>query len=388
MLSILTLKPFDTVLKYGQLVLFLIILQGCSKNRDISRPPRVTQIMFKQEVITLSLGHATELKVFHLPAELKAPGYEWSVADRNVARVENGMVHGLKLGETEVTVSAGGLGLTARIKIRVVGPQTVESVSLNVQQTTVTIGEEVRLLARILPENSTDQRLVWSSDDPQVASVDQGMVLGLKEGTTVIRVSTVDGQKSATCQVTVKPVQVRNIFLSVADLSLAVGQEYVLGATVLPDQAKDKSLKWNSSNISVATVDQQGRVTARAKGTAIIWAISAANPGVQAAVQVVVLNPEDLVFIQVTASAKVVVNGYVSADLSGLIENGYAAPIQLISFEVLSHTGEVVIGDYQSTVISPSIQHRHTSMIRNVYRPYIRYVFEINGRRYQRRVDI
>ncbi|WP_316819281.1 Ig domain-containing protein [Pedobacter nyackensis] len=473
MRTILTSRYLFTILRYGQILFLLIMLQGCSKNRDVPRPHRVTQILFKQEVITLNLGDAAELKVFHLPADVKAPGYEWSVADGSVARVENGMVHGLKPGETEVTATAKGLGLTARIKIRVlpvlpqslrlqaektsltvgeetqiiyeiepqelsgpdqveiewsssdetvcrvsdgkvlavgaglaevtatikgtavkgsltfqVDPLAVESVSLDFQQTTVTIGAGIRLLARVLPENATDRRLVWTSEDPQVALVDQGIVLGVKEGTTTIRVSTVDGQKSASCRMTVKPVQVQRILLSKTDLSLVVGQEHLLAATVLPDQAKDKSLKWNSSNTSVATVDQRGGIMARGKGTAIIWAVSAANPRVQTACQVVVLNPEDLVFIQVTASAKVTVNGYVSADLAGLIENGYSVPVRLISFEVMSHAREVVIGDYQATIISPSIQHRHTSMIRNVYRPYIRYVFEIDGKQYQRRVEI
>jgi hypothetical protein len=140
--------------------------------------------------------------------------------------------------------------------------------------------------------------------------------------------------------------------------------------------------------MSVATVDQQGKVLGLGKGTAIITAVSSSNPRIQSAYQVNVVNPEDMVFIQVTASSKVSVNGYVSANLSGLIENGYSSPIQLISFEVMSHTGEVVIGDYQFTVISPSIQHRHTSVVKNVFRPYIRYVFELNGRRYERRVEI
>ena len=91
----------------------------------------------------------------------------------------------------------------------------------------------------------------------------------------------------------------------------------------------------------MATVDQRGRVVAIGKGTAIIWAISMSNPGVQTAFQTLVLNPEDMIFTQVTSTSKVSMDGYVSASLSGLMENGYSVPVQLISFEVLSHTGEV-----------------------------------------------
>ncbi|MFA4868898.1 MAG: Ig-like domain-containing protein [Pedobacter sp.] len=462
-------QPF----RYGGILLLLIILSACSRNGDIPRPTRITQIQFKENLLTVAAGSSAELKVLHSPSELNPPGYDWSVSDASVANVENGKVYGLKVGETEVSVLARGLGLTARIKIRVVpvlpkvlrlqaektslslGEETlitysidppevtdpdkleiewsssdetvckvsggkvltvgagtadvvaqikgtaitgtlriqvalvpVESVSLNLQQVYVTVGAGTRLVSRILPANATDQRLTWSSDDPQVATVIQGTVLGVKEGTTTIRVSTVDGGKTASCQVTVTPVQVERIILSSPTLSLAVAQEHTLTATVLPEQAKDKSLKWNSSNLSVATVDQQGKIMTKGKGTAIIWAISVPHPRVQSACQVVVVNPEDMIFTQVNTTSKVSINGYVSANLSALIENGYSVPIKLISFEVLSHTGEVIMGNYQTSIISPSIQQRHTGVIQNVFRPFIRYVFELNGSRFERRLEI
>nr|WP_284445123.1 Ig-like domain-containing protein [Pedobacter sp. B4-66] len=455
------------------MLLLLIILSACSRNRDIPRPTRVTQIQFKENLMTVAVGHTAELKVLHSPSELKAPGYEWSVLDAQVARVENGVVYGYRVGETEVSVVAKELGLTASIKIRVlpilpqalrlqaektsllvgeetqiayaiepqdasdidkleiewsssdetvcrvsegkvlavgagaveivalikgtaikavltiqVAPVSVESVSLNVPQTTVSVGEGARLVPRILPANATDQRLIWSSADPQVASVIEGRVLGIKEGTTTIRVTTVDGQKTATCQVTVKPAQVQQIVLSSSILSLVLEHEHVLRATVLPEHAKDKSLKWNSSNISVATVDQRGQVIAKGKGRAIISAISVNNPRVQAICEVVVMNPEEWVFTQVTVTNRVSTNGYVSANLSGLITNGYSMPIQLISFELVSHTGEVILGNYQKPIISPGMYQTHPCAVKNIYRPFVRYVFELKGKRYERRIDI
>lgn len=465
-----TTRDIYQMFKFGNILLLLIILSACSRSRDTPKPTRVTQIQFKENLMTVAIGSSAELKILHIPSELNAPEYEWFITDASIARVENGVVYGLKAGETEVSVVAKALSLTSRIKIRVfpvlpqalrlqaektsllpgeetqitctidpqdvtetdkleiewsssdetvckvsggkvlaigpgaaevvalikgtaitgtlriqVAPVPVESVSLTFQQTTVTIGKGVRLVPRILPENATDQRLMWSSDDPQVAGADQGLVLGIKEGTTTIRVTTVDGQKTATCQVTVKAVQVERIILSTTNLSLVVGQEYTAQANVLPGEAKDKSLKWNSSNVSVATVDQHGQVVAKGKGIAIISAISVSNPRVQAGCQVTVANPEDMIFTQVTADSEVSVDGYMSATLSGLFINGYSSPVKLISFEVLSHTGELILGNYQAPIISPGIQYRHTCTIKNVYRPFIRYVFELNGRRYERR---
>ena len=451
----------------------MIILSGCSRDKDIPKPAKVTQIQFEENLLSVAVGKSTALKVLHTPSELNAPMYEWFVLDPDVAKVENGMLHGLSVGETVLAVTAKGLNLTARIKIRVVpvlpqalrlqaektsllpgeetqitylidpqdvtdvdkleiewsssdetvckvaggkalamgagaadvvaqvkgttikgslriqvAPVPVESVSLMPQQIAVTVGKGTRLVGRILPANATDQRMTWSSEDPQVATVIDGAVLGIKEGTTTIRVISVDGGKAASCQVTVKPVQVERIILPVTDLSLVVGQEYKAEAVVLPGEASDKSLKWNSSNVSVAAVNQQGQVLAKGKGTAIIWAISVSNPRVQTAFQVSVDNPEDMVFTQVTASSKVLIDGYVSANLAALFENGYSSPVKLISFEVMSHSGEVVLGNYKAPIVSPGMQYRHNCTIKNIYRPYIRYMFELNGRRYERRVEI
>lgn len=457
----------------GRLLLLLLIMSSCSRDRDIPRPDVVKQIEFKEKLLSIAVGQSAELKVLHFPSELNAPVYEWFVLNPDVAKVENGRLHGLIAGETVLAVTAKGLNLTARIRISVlpvppnalllsaektslmpgeeaqinytidpqdatdadqleiewsssdeavcqvsggkvlamaagaadvvakikgtaitgtlriqVSPVPVESVSLNVQQTTVTVGKGMRLVPRILPANATDRRLIWSSDDPQVVSVDQGIALGVTEGTTTIRVRTVDGGKTAVCQVTVKPVQVERIILPVTDLSLVVGQEYSVGAIVLPEEAKDKSLKWNSSNVSVATVNQHGQVVGKGKGTAIIWAVSISNPRIQTAFQVSVSSPEDMVFTLVTTSSQVSINGYMSADLSALFENGSSSPVRLISFEVMSHSGEVVLGNYKAPIVSPSMQYRHTCTIKNIYRPYIRYTFELNARRYERRVEI
>ncbi|WP_449437059.1 Ig-like domain-containing protein [Pedobacter steynii] len=473
MKTILRPKYLFPKLEYGQILLLLIVFSACSRNTDIPRPSKVTQIQFKENLLTVAIGRTVEPELRHFPSDLNSPDYEWAVSDVTIARVENGIVYGLKAGETEISAVARKLGLTAKMKIRVVpvlpqllrlqaektslipgeeiqvtytvdppdvtdadkleiqwsssdetvckvsegkalavgagtadliaqikgtavkgslqiqvAPVPVESVSLNVMQVAVPVGKGARLVSRILPVTATDQRLRWSSDDPLVATVVDGIVLGIKEGTTTIRVTTVDGGKMATCRVTVSPVPVERIILPVTNLTLAVGQSYTTEAIVLPKEAKDKSLKWKSSNARVATVDQLGKVMAVGKGTAIIAAISMSNPKIQTAFQILVLNPQEMIFTQVSSTSKVSIDGYVSATLSGLMENGYSVPVQLISFEVLSHTGEVVAGNYQAAVISPSMQFRHTVAIKNVYQPFVKYVFELNGRRYERRNEI
>ncbi len=88
----------------------------------------------------------------------------------------------------------------------------------------------------------------------------------------MITVTTTDGGKTATCTVTVTnpAVPVQSVSLDKTTLDLNVGENATLVATVLPENADDKTITWSSSNTAVATVDATGKVTAVAAGEAVI----------------------------------------------------------------------------------------------------------------------
>ena len=80
----------------------------------------------------------------------------------------------------------------------------VESISINITNTTIRIGETVQLIAEILPENATNKKLIWSTDDEKIATVNQeGLVTAISTGETMITVTTEDGDKEATCKIVV-----------------------------------------------------------------------------------------------------------------------------------------------------------------------------------------
>jgi hypothetical protein len=88
----------------------------------------------------------------------------------------------------------------------------------------------------------------------------------------------------------VRPVAVSNIELSQTELSVKVGETTQLLATVLPENATNKNIKWESSDTDVATVDQSGKVTSVAGGTCTIICSATDGSGVKAECQVTVLN--------------------------------------------------------------------------------------------------
>lgn len=149
----------------------------------------------------------------------------------------------------------------------------VTEVRLDKSATTLVEGDTEELMATVMPENATDKGIEWKSSDESVATVSQtGLVTALKEGSSVITVITNDGGFTATCDVTVnkKVIAVTSVVLGNTELTLVEGEEEKLAVTVKPDDATDKSVVWESSNTAVATVDQEGLVTAVGEGKATI----------------------------------------------------------------------------------------------------------------------
>lgn len=149
----------------------------------------------------------------------------------------------------------------------------VASITISATQISGTVNSApVQLTVTVSPDNATNKAVAWSSSDVAVATVDaQGVVTLKGVGEAVISATAKDGSGvSASCNVTVGPVLVSKITLTVESLNLRPGETSQLTATVEPTDAANKSVTWTSSNTSVATVTADGVVTAVAGGTAVI----------------------------------------------------------------------------------------------------------------------
>ncbi|MDE7291966.1 MAG: leucine-rich repeat protein [Treponemataceae bacterium] len=154
----------------------------------------------------------------------------------------------------------------------------VESVMLSETTLTLAPGATRKLTATVKPENADDKTVIWSSSDMAVATVgNDGTVTAVKEGSATITAKA--GDKQAKCVVTVNSqavvetnVAVDNVTLDTTTLTLALGGTRKLTATVTPSDADDKNVKWSSSDTAVATVGNDGTVTAIKEGNATITA--------------------------------------------------------------------------------------------------------------------
>ena len=145
------------------------------------------------------------------------------------------------------------------------------SVALNKTTLTLDTGKTSNLKATVYPSNAANKKCTWSSSNTSVATVDgNGKVTAKKAGTATITVKTANG-KTASCNVTVQAVQAvpTSVSLNKTSLTLDVSKSYTLAKTVSPSNAVT-SYTWSSSNTRVATVDSNGKVTAKKAGTATI----------------------------------------------------------------------------------------------------------------------
>lgn len=184
----------------------------------------------------------------------------------------------------------------------------VTEVKLDKDSLTLDVGGSENLAATITPSNATNKNVTWSSDNQNVATVENGKVTAVGAGKATITVTTEDGNKTATCAVTVNPISVTGVTLDQSALPISVGGSAELKANVTPENATNKTVTWSSDNTAVATVDASGKVTAVAPGTATIT-VTTADGGKTANCTVTVTQPVNDVTLDKTTMDLFVDNG-------------------------------------------------------------------------------
>lgn len=134
-------------------------------------------------------------------------------------------------------------------------------------------GQKRQISAEIAPHMQSKD-IIWSTTDYSIATVDDnGIIEAVKPGETKV-IATV-GQISATCMVTVLPIEINTLTLNHNEYSMIKGGKLQLTATITPENADYDIIEWTSSDNSVATVDNNGLVKAQNEGETKI--IASAN---------------------------------------------------------------------------------------------------------------
>ncbi len=217
------------------------------------------------------------------------PSGKWVLSNNsyNVSMVSQSMtgckIRGDKKGDNIKLTFSGNMILydaiweyTGYYYVKVVDAEIkVTSISVSPSSTSLKVGETKQLSATVSPSNATNKSVSWSSGNTSIAYVSSnGLVTAKAAGNTTITCKANDGSgKQSTCSVTVTaadPIKVTGITLNYTSASMVAGDTKQLSATISPSNATDKTVSWSSSNTSVATVDNNGKITAKSRGTATI----------------------------------------------------------------------------------------------------------------------
>ena len=136
---------------------------------------------------------------------------------------------------------------------------------------TLNVGEEKQTRVRVLPDLANNKNVSYFSENNDICTVNElGVVTGVAFGTANIIVKTEEGGKTAMLLVKVTQKSVSGVSLPQDEVSLTVGDSLSLKATVEPYSATNKNVEYMSSDITIATVDANGKITAVKEGEAII----------------------------------------------------------------------------------------------------------------------
>ena len=272
-------------------IIMAVALAGCGvKITNIAVPDAVT--VEKGEAVVLPVAFGTDDTPAVTP-ETAATGesaetdeklakaaskltVEWTSSDESVATVDaTGMVVAVSAGEADITASVTDSEMSAvcKVTVKVAAKDITVPDNLDVK---LNDGNETTVEATVSPADATDVKASYASTDEAVATVDKdGRVQVLQPGECdIITTLMQDGEKVTEKTTHVKAFyEVESITLDSNEGKLTVGNSHTIKATVAPEEvAAETTIEWSSSNEKVATVDENGKVTAIAAGEATITA--------------------------------------------------------------------------------------------------------------------
>ena len=239
----------------------------------------VTGVTLLPEALQMKLKETATLTAAVQPANATNQNVSWTSNNEAVATVDGGIVKAVADGKATITVTTEEGGFTATCEVTVKSepePEIIKvtGVTLDEQAINIEVGKTAVIKESVQPENATNKNVTWDSNNKTVASVDKGKITALKEGIAEIIVTTADGNKTATCTVNVIPKQipVESIKINPSSAAMQTGTKATLRVGYTPENATNKAVVWATDNEAVASVSNEGVVTAKAAGTANITA--------------------------------------------------------------------------------------------------------------------
>ena len=225
----------------------------------------VTGVSLNINSRTINVNESFQLTATVAPSNATNKNVSWSSNNTSVATVSaTGLVTASAAGTAVITVTTDDGSKTASCTITVLTPTiSVTGVSLNTTARTLNVNESFQLTATVAPSNATNKNISWSSNNTSVATVSaSGLVTARAAGTAIIRVTTADGSKTATCTVTVTSPYLASG--TAGPLTWILSHEGMLtfsGNGAMPDYTDIQKAPWQGYVSSIKSIEMAGGIT-------------------------------------------------------------------------------------------------------------------------------
>ena len=256
----------------------------CKSLTDFTIPEGITDVYIPTDYASLYNAPTHNTTTISLPSTLKTLSINRSIVD---VIYYNGTPEMWK----EVKIS-GTYYSSKTIKKIHYNTSGVAGIQLNETECELFVGEKLKLSALVLPENAYDKDFSWYNSSNTVIQLYNGAITAKEPGEAIVTVESAVGGFTDTCRIVVKPLSTHasGVALNRNTLSLVEGEEFKLSESVMPQDADNKKVFWESEDTSIAQVDQTGNITAIESGETIIT-VTTSDGGYKAKCVVSVVKP-------------------------------------------------------------------------------------------------
>lgn len=227
----------------------------------------VSNVSLNSNNLILYIGEKFDLNETIYPSDADNKAVTWSCANSNITVSDTGLVTAFKAGSSTVTVTTadGSHTSTCIVETRI----PVSDLLLSKESLTMQVDDQVQLLATVKPDNAFNKAVNWTTTNPELVSVHNGLLTAISPGNAMITAITVHKGITKYCSVNVL-TPVSSVILNKINTKIYLDQTEKLTATVIPNEAFNKKVTWSSSNPGVATVDENGNIVPVSIGQTIV----------------------------------------------------------------------------------------------------------------------
>ena len=272
--NLITFTHRITLNTIGTTVCQIKVLDGINppvfsnKFNVVVQPIEVDGIDIQSDEITVNINETYNINYVISPTNASNKNVTWNSSNSDIVSVDNlGIITALKEGTSTITVTTADGGFTDQCIVNVKIP--VNSITINPKSTVLFIGDTINLNYTIDPVNATNKVIRWDSLNNCVNVDSNGTVTAIHSGASAVTITSLDNNLFDTCLINVH-VPVSSIQLNKSNEVINVNEQSQLVCNVLPIDAFDKTVTWESNDTSVATVDEFGLVTGVGFGDCII----------------------------------------------------------------------------------------------------------------------